>query len=278
MTNQGIPIRQGSVRQASVELGDLCVTDIVFPPQLTLPSHYHTRACFAIILEGSVDKTFRTASYPSLPSTIVTMPPEERHVDQFERNGAHLLVIEPIDVADDWLLPCAGVLDRIHHYRDAELVGIAWRAARELARPDGVSSLVIEGLALEMLALAARRQQASAVEHRPPPWLATAEEFLRASFNRSVQMVDVAAAVGVHPVHLARVFRQFYGVTPGDYVRHLRLDWAAAQLAAPPSASSLQTLAGLARQAGFSDQSHFTRAFKRYIGLTPAQYRDWVRR
>ena len=272
MADTGISIRNGSTRQASIELGSLRVTDVVFPPWLTLPSHYHPRACFALILEGSVDKTFRTATYPSPPSTLVTMPPEERHVDRFERGGAHLLVIEPVDAADELLLPCAGVLDRIHHYRDAGLMSLAWRAARELALPDAVSPLVIEGLALEMLALAARRDSTRPAGRRPPPWLRAAEEFLRANFMQAIDLRQVAAASGVHPVHLARVFRQFYGVTPGQYVRALRLDWAAAQLAAS-AGSPAPSLASLAQQAGFSDQSHFTRAFKRHTGHTPAQYR-----
>ena len=276
MANTGIPIRKGSNRQASVEVGGLCITDIVFPAWLTLPSHYHARACFAIILEGSVDKTFRSATYPSLPSTLVTMPPEERHTDQFERNGAHLLVIEPANAADELLSPCAGVLDRIHHYRDAGLMSMAWRAARELAQPDALSPLVIEGLALEMLALAARREAAQPIERRPPAWLTRAEECLRANFRQDIDLAQVAAASGVHPVHLARTFRRFYGVTPGEYVRGLRLDWAAAQLSLTDSAGS-QTLASLALQAGFSDQSHFTRAFKRHCGYTPGQFRGLVK-
>ena len=271
MAERGTSIRNGSTYQASMELGGLRVTDVVFPAGLTLPSHYHPRACFALILEGSVDKTFRAACYPSPASTLVTMPPEERHADHFERGGAHLLVIEP-DVAEgEWLRPCAGVLDRIHHYRDAGLVSLAWRAARELAQPDAVSPLVIEGLALEMLALAARSDGPEASQRRPPPWLAAAKEFLRANFMQTIDLSQVAAASGVHPVHLARAFHQFYGSTPGQYVRGLRLDWAAEQLAAADEAAS--ALAGLALQAGFSDQSHFTRAFKRHTGLTPARYR-----
>jgi hypothetical protein len=148
MADTGIPIRQGSKQQASVEIGGVCVTDIFFLAWLTLPTHCHARASFAIILEGSVDKTFRSASYPSVPSTVVTRPPGERHADRFERAGAHLLVIEPVNAADELLSPCAGVLDRIHHYRDARLVRLAWRAARELAQLDAVSALVIEGLAV----------------------------------------------------------------------------------------------------------------------------------
>jgi len=271
MADTGTPIRNGSTRQASVELGGLRVTDVVFPPWLNLPSHYHPRACFALILEGSVDKTFRAATYPSPPSTLVTMPPEERHTDRFERGGAHLLVIEPDLAHGDWLLACAGVLDRIHHYRDDGLVSLAWRAVRELAQPDAVSPLVIEGLALEMLALAARGDGPQPGQRRPPAWLATAKEFLRANYQQTVDLGQVAAASGVHPVHLARVFRQCYGTTPGQYVRGLRLDWAAGQLAAADETAP--SLAGLALQAGFSDQSHFTRAFKRHTGLTPARYR-----
>jgi AraC-like DNA-binding protein len=73
---------------------------------------------------------------------------------------------------------------------------------------------------------------------------------------------------GVHPVHLTRVFRLHYGTPVGAYVRGLRLDWAAGRLTA-----SGQCIAEIALQAGFYDQSHFTRAFKRRFGLTPRAYR-----
>src|SRR5262249_21772677 len=74
----------------------------------------------------------------------------------------------------------------------------------------------------------------------------------------------VAAAVGIHPVHLARVFRYHFGATLGDYVRRLRVEFAARQLI-----TTEETLAGIALAAGFSDQSHFTRTFKRQTGMTP---------
>jgi AraC family transcriptional regulator len=85
-------------------------------------------------------------------------------------------------------------------------------------------------------------------------------------------LAELAALARVHPVHLARSFRQHYGVSIGEYVRRLRLEWAAAQLAATQTPIAL-----LAAQAGFADQSHFTRAFKRHTGLTPGRYRGVVR-
>jgi AraC-like DNA-binding protein len=54
----------------------------------------------------------------------------------------------------------------------------------------------------------------------------------------------------------------------GSYVRRLRLEWVAAELL-----GSEDSLASLALAAGFADQSHLTRAFKRHTGLTPLAYR-----
>ena len=55
----------------------------------------------------------------------------------------------------------------------------------------------------------------------------------------------------------------------GSYARQLRLTWAAARLT-----SSDDGIAQIALQAGFFDQSHFTRAFGRHFGLTPLAYRN----
>ena len=72
----------------------------------------------------------------------------------------------------------------------------------------------------------------------------------------------------MHPGHLARVFRVKYGTSVGAYVRGLRLTWAAERLA-----DSDDAIARIAYEAGFFDQSHFTRMFRRHFGFTPHAYR-----
>jgi AraC family transcriptional regulator len=81
-------------------------------------------------------------------------------------------------------------------------------------------------------------------------------------------MAEVAAAAGVHPVHLARVFRKQFGMTVGEYQRRLRLAWAGKELLRGDT-----DLATLALEAGFADQSHFTRAFRWMTGMTPGELR-----
>ena len=83
-----------------------------------------------------------------------------------------------------------------------------------------------------------------------------------------VGLVELAGAVGVHPTHLARVFRAHYGVSVGEYGRRLKVERAAKEVARSDTPLNV-----IALRAGFADQSHFTRVFKRYVGTTPARFR-----
>lgn len=269
MVSASAPIADGSVDLSVLEVGGFRVTDAVFPPGLLLESHYHERTCFAVVLEGSLDKAFPRAECYAPASTTITMPAQERHRDHFERAGAHMLVVEPDPGSDELVRPCARMLGQVSHFRDGGVVALAWRISRELRHPDAVTHLMIEGLALEMLGTGARLLGGVPSEKRPPAWLAVAEEFLRARFLEHLEVAQLASEVGVHPVHLARAFRLHFGETPGQYVRRLRLDWSATQLA-----TTDLSITELASTAGFADQSHFTRVFKSYTGFTPAQYRQ----
>jgi AraC family transcriptional regulator len=81
----------------------------------------------------------------------------------------------------------------------------------------------------------------------------------------------VAAFVGVHPVHLARVFERWFGCAPGEYLRGRRLERAASLVGRGASA-----LAETAIEAGFTDQAHLTRAFRDRFATTPAAWRRHV--
>jgi AraC family transcriptional regulator len=135
---------------------------------------------------------------------------------------------------------------------------------------DTVSALAVEGLTLELLAEGVR-QGPRHVERSPPRWLRQARDLLHEGFRQRLTLDGIAETVGVHPAHLARVFRQQQGCTVGDYVRRLRIEYACHCLSTSDTA-----LATIALAAGFSDQSHFSKVFKRQTGMSPAVFRESV--
>jgi AraC family transcriptional regulator len=265
-----VPVTLGSSSSRCVDAGGFLVTRVRFPPLLKLPLHTHERATVAVILNGSFDGLMRRASHPCPQASVLTEPPGEPHGNLFERAGADVLTVQPDPGRLELLQPFAGVLGEVNHMRDLVVTALARRVADELREPDDVTRFAVEGLILELLALMARlRNVPEPRAGRPPPrWLAEARDLLHDRYAGRLLVTDVADAVGVHPVHLARVFRLHYGTPVGAYLRALRLTWAAGMLT-----DSDDGIAQIALQAGFFDQSHFTRVFKRQFGLTPLAYR-----
>jgi AraC-like DNA-binding protein len=78
---------------------------------------------------------------------------------------------------------------------------------------------------------------------------------------------DLAAAAGCSRYAAYRAFRHAYGLAPSDYQRQLRVQTARRLLSAGASPAQV------AADAGFADQAHLTRWFRRYYGVTPGAYR-----
>ncbi len=139
-----IPVAACTTRHASLDAGGFRVSDVTFAPDRRLPRHSHPHGCIAVVAEGAVDKAFARVFGTASQGAVITMPPEEPHVDTFGRTGARLVVVEsPAD--EDVALE-----------RDWACLLIATKIARELEAPDSLTPLAVEGLALE-LAAAARR-------------------------------------------------------------------------------------------------------------------------
>lgn len=217
------------------------------------------------MLEGSFDLDMGGRTYHCPPAAVFTEPAGQPHANRMGLAGAHVLVVQPDPARLELLKPFAAFLESPWHRHHGGIAARAGRLASELDRPDDLTPLAAESAVLEMLVALAR---AGRDQSAPPRWLLQAQELVHDRFRESLRTIEVADAVGVHPAHLARAFRRHFRVSLGSYVRRLRLDWAAGRLA-----DSDIELAALALAAGFADQSHFTRAFKCYTGLTPSAYR-----
>jgi AraC family transcriptional regulator len=249
-------VADGTISSARLDVGRFTVSDVRFAPGALLPWHAHPHGCIATIVDGAVRKTFSGRVVEATRGDVVTMPSEERHEDRFGREGARIVVVEL----------CG--MDSLSSFRNWEAMLLSLRVARELAAPDRFTPLVLEGIALELTALAAREVDG----RHPPGWLESTREQIRDQFLLAPGVEELAATAGVQSAQLARAFRAHYGGGIGEYARRLRLEWAAERLVRTDVG-----LACLAAEAGFADQSHFTRAFKRLYGLAPGRYRTTFR-
>lgn len=96
--------------------------------------------------------------------------------------------------------------------------------------------------------------------------LLRARELIRTEYSRPIRLDEVAAAIGVSRYHAVRAFANKFGMPPHAYQIRVQVEKARNLLAAGVAP------ARVAAAVGFADQSHFTRHFKKIVGVTPGTY------
>lgn len=102
------------------------------------------------------------------------------------------------------------------------------------------------------------------------PSVTKALKRLGAALDQPVSLAELASLCGISQFQLLRAFKRETGTTPHAFLIHKRVCVARQLLAA----GEMPAQAAIA--AGFADQSHMTRVFLRYVGITPARYRAAV--
>ncbi len=253
---------------AEARAGGFSVREMRGRPPKGIPKHTHDSAHFCLVVRGDYVTTTRNHSGRCPGSTLLFHPAGTTHEDHFlAPTGSCLMVSLPAAALESM----GGSRLAAHSLAidDAELAFPGARMLRELREPDDLSPLSLEGLALEMVSRVMERRERI---RGAPPWLERAREYVHDRAAAPARVGEIAAATGVHPVHLARVFRRRLGLSPGEYLRRVRVRRAMDLLA-----GTEMGLAAVALQAGFCDQSEMTKAFRREIGATPSTYRRVLR-
>jgi AraC family transcriptional regulator len=255
------------IRQRACQIGDLALCENEYAPGQSIAPHCHQQAHFAFVLHGSWREACGDVVRECHPNALTVHPAGEIHSKEIGAGGSRALSVE---FGREWLARLATrfeVLDHSLHLESGPAIWLAWRLYAEFRRMDRHSPLVIEGLILEMVGELSRCVSLPA-DRLAPPWLVRARDLFHAHYKRQLSLAAIAREIGVHPVHLTRTFRRFYGCSIGEYLRDLRLQHACRELAA-----SDRPFAEIAMEAGFCDQSHLCRALRHRTGLTPGAFR-----
>jgi AraC family transcriptional regulator len=232
-------------------------------------THTHQDAHFILVTGGD----YVSAAGRSLAAgetVLVYNPPGTTHRDHFEHGSGSFFAVSMRPDAAAAALSEVSAPDGPLYLKATYQQGLAMRIAAACALE--AESLSLETLCLELLGSLDRRPQRERAT-APPGWLHAALELLYDRYSEDLTVAQIAAAVGVHRVHLARTFRRHFGCTPGEFARFRRLEQSLALLLDKRS-----SLAEVALRSGFADQSHFSKAFARCLGLSPGEYRSSVGR
>jgi AraC family transcriptional regulator len=264
------PVTQGMCL-LTVAAGDLRVTETTIPAGSHFPWHAHEHACLVVLLKGSFTEMFRARSIVCEGPVALFKPAGELHADRYGRQGAQYLIVEFPQATVDYWAQRGSKRHDIASVRGDTVRELALRIQDELTHRDAYSSLVLEGLILQLVCLTFR-DRGLTERSQAPAWLRRTRDRLREAFASRLTVAALAAEAGVHPDYLGRSFRRHYGMLIGDYVRHTRVHWAARAIA-----TTEMSLAEVSTAAGFTDQSELTRCFREVMGTTPRRYRNAVR-
>ena len=130
----------------------------------------------------------------------------------------------------------------------------------------------LKGLLIEFLVLFSRSYleqytEQEAGEYRYTQYMYKALEYIEEYYTESIRIEEIAAFIGLSPDYFSRMFKEYTGLTPVEYIRYVRLAKAAELLRKPDI-----SIADVAMQVGFDDQGYFSRLFKQVIGVSPSVF------
>ena len=225
-------------------------------------THTHHDAHFILVTGG--DYVSAAGRPPDIGPVLIYNPPGTTHRDHFERGRGSFFAVSLAPGYAALALTGTTVPDAPCYLTAPAQLALVMRIAATCAAE--VATLSLDALCMELLATMDPRLRGPPSAR--PGWLARAVELLHDRYREELTVAEIATAVGVHPIHLARTFRRHLRCTPGEFARFRRLERAAALLQ-----RTAWPLAEVALSSGFADQSHLTRVFTRYFGLPPGEYR-----
>jgi AraC-like DNA-binding protein len=237
--------------------------------------HWHDAYTIPVIVAGAEGYRYLGSDYVAEAGSVPIINPGELHTGAkaIEAGWRYRVLYAPVDflhaLADEvagqpqplpWFEP--GVI------RDPDL-------ARRLAQAHRLLEAAADPLAAEaaMLdALSTLLVRYSRSQSKPPRCasddtrVAVMKERLTGDLTVPVQLAELAGAVALSPFHAARLFTQTTGLAPHAWRNQVRLQRSLAPLRAGVSVTEV------AAASGFTDQSHFTRHFRRMFGVPPGRW------
>ena len=237
--------------------------------------HWHDAYTIPVIVAGAEGYRYRGSNYVAEAGGVPIINPGELHTGSkaVEAGWRYRVMYAPVQfihaLAEEiagkpqslpWFAPgvirdpdLAARLANAHHLLEAGNDALAAEAA------------MFDALSMLLVRYSQTQPEASRVA-ADDTRVAVMKERLTGDLLEPVTLADVAQAAGLSPFHAARLFNRATGLPPHAWRNQVRLQRALAPLRAGVPVTDV------AAASGFTDQSHFTRHFRRMFGVPPGRW------
>jgi AraC family transcriptional regulator len=255
-------------------------------PACVTPRHEHVENSLHVVLQGSVKYEVltrgTTLQFSANPGTTFILP--RGTVDELIWSGPTRRIAAAIHPT---LL--VNALDETAHERDIELTGhwnltdsnimallLAMRADLDAGSPAGrlYGESLANALAVYLLNRYAVRRYAPVIYRGGLPRyrLKRVLDHIGDNLSDDLCLSQLAAIAGMSPHYFAEMFRQSTGSAPHRYVLLRRIERAKERLRDPKC-----NVIDAALDAGFQNPSHFSRMFRKFVGISPSGFQSQIR-
>ena len=231
----------------------------VYPPGLYMAPHRDKLSRISIILDGELNESTRDRSVVASRNYVVIKPNQVVHENKF---GTQPLRLLSISFNDNELFTRLFKKWQWIHHPGIHVMGI--RLWTEIQRAGNEKALM--GVLGQFISTLNGIRQLD--NSRQTLWPEVLKQALESNLDESQSITQLSDQLAMHRVSLARGFRKIYGLSPIQFRNYARVMTALNDLA-----TSGKSLAAIAYNAGFADQSHLTRTLRSLAGCTPAGFR-----
>ncbi len=237
--------------------------------------HAHDKFCFGVVLKGARIISQAGASAVIPEHGVFVVNPGAGHTCKSQGKGGHdyLAICVDVEKMNDI---SSQISERQRTFScvrnvplfDERLFSKIYQFFSLLEQPDSI--LMRESILISMLSgLIIRHGDSPPTPRRMSSQrgaIDRATEFIKAHFAESLSLDELSGVACLSPFHFQRLFVKHTGVSPHEYLLRTKIKKAGELLREGHS------IASVAVDTGFVDQSHLTRSFKRIVGTTPGSY------
>ncbi|WP_432888400.1 AraC family transcriptional regulator [Kribbella sp. CA-245084] len=236
-------------------------------PSHAYPTHTHDAWTVLIVDEGAVRYDLDHREHGLAQAQVSLLPPHVPHDGRSvlpQGFRKRVLYLAPDRLGGDHLIGAAvdhpEYVDPILRHRIHQLHRVLLDGQEDLEAQSRLT-LIEERLSQHL-----RRTVVAPPDRSDSGVAAQLRELLDSKVTDGITLEDAAKVVHAHPAHLVRAFSREYGMPPHRYLTGRRVDLARRYLLDGHPAAEVATLAG------FYDQSHLNRHFRKLLGVTPASF------